>query len=88
MDNIYDFSWDQAYLDDLTFQTTYKKVAAGGEIEGFKIKENGILISNTFGEERICIPAKLMRKVLHVAYDALGHMGYKKTYDKIGRAHV
>lgn len=81
-DNMKNFSWDKAYYCDLILRTIYKRVAASGEMDGFKIQENQMLTFNTSGGERVCIPANLLCKVLYVIHDALGNMEYKKTYDR------
>ena len=87
MDNIDDFSWDCAYIQDPIFQTTYKKIVAGGEVDGFKMHKNRMLTFETSTGEKVCIPANLLREVIHVAHDILEHIGYKKTYNRIAQKY-
>ena len=89
MDNMQDFSWDQAYHCDPVFRMIYKKVTTSGTTDGFKMLEGGMLtFSSSGGSKKICIPKTLLREVLHIAYDTLpGHMGYKKTYDRIAQKY-
>ena len=83
LDSLEDFDWDLAYRKDPVFRTTYQRVMESGPSNGFEVQVDGTLRFKTSTGPKICIPARLLREVLHIANDTLGYMGYRKTYDHI-----
>src|SRR5258705_10772043 len=78
-----EFDWDGAYKRDPVFQKIYKKCSMNNEDpDGYSISGSLLQFTTSKGI-RTCIPTTLLREVLHIAHDTLGHGGYTKTYDRI-----
>ena len=84
LENAGDFNWDTAYRKDPVFRSIYKRISMSGvPHEGYEIWPDGTMSFETSKGPHACILAALLREVLHIAHDSLGHMGYKKTYSHI-----
>src|SRR5258706_18683 len=83
LETIEEFDWDGAYKRDPVFQKIDKKCSTNNEDhDGYSISGSLLQFTTSKGI-RTCIPTTLLREVLHIAHDTLGHGGYKKTYDRI-----
>jgi len=66
------------------FRSIYKWILISGTLhDGYEIRPDGTMSFDTIKEPKTCIPAALLREVLHITHDSLGHMGYRKTYNRI-----
>ena len=83
LESMENFNWSEAYQKDPVFRKIYKKCKTDGKThDGYMIANNLLYFTTSKG---VCtyIPTTLLREILHIAHDVLGHGGYAKTYDRI-----
>jgi hypothetical protein len=51
------------------------------EDPNFHLHEDGSMRCRGSSGDRVCLPASSVKDALYVAHDALGHFGFKETYD-------
>jgi len=84
LENAGDFSWDIAYRKDPVFRSIYKRISISwAPHDAYEIWADGTMSFVTAKGPRTCIPAALLREVLHITHDSLWHRGNKKMYSWI-----
>jgi hypothetical protein len=57
------------------------------EDPNFHLHEDGSMRCRGSSGDRVCLPASSVKDALYVAHDALGHFGFKETYDRVATTY-
>jgi hypothetical protein len=77
--------WKKAYLEDQAFRTAYSPLSESDEKDdpNYRLDVDGSLRFRSSMGAKVSLPAAMLRSSLEIAYDALGHFGFEKTYDRL-----